>query len=89
MDGTWVAALPLVDILVVPIIVFGFAVIAGVGVLRLAWPLLQMREHRRRMITMLALVTVLVVCSVFGQFILDGFARWCAPRPTALVSRSS
>jgi hypothetical protein len=24
---------------------------------------------------------VLVVCMVFGQFILDAFSSWCAPRP--------
>lgn len=69
------------DILVLPIIVFGVAAIAGVGVLVLAWPLLKMREHRRRLITILVLVTVLVVCMVFGQFILDGFSSWCAHRP--------
>lgn len=68
------------DILVVPVVVFGIGAIAGVGMLVLAWPLLNMREHRRRLVAMLALVTVLVACMMFGQFMLDGLSSWCAPR---------
>jgi hypothetical protein len=67
------------DLLIVPVVVFGAAAAAGVGVLVLAWPLLKMREYRPRLIGILVLVVALVVCMVFGQFILDVLASWCRP----------
>jgi hypothetical protein len=66
-------------VLILPVIVFGIAAAAGLGVLVLLWPLLETREHRGRLIAVLALVTVLVACAVFGQYLLDGFSQWCGP----------
>jgi hypothetical protein len=49
----------------------------------LAWPLLKMREHRRRLVSMLVLVVVVVACALFGQFMVDGLSSWCAAGPAA------
>lgn len=64
--------------LIFPIVVFSIAGLLGLGVIVLAWPLLVAREHRRRMIAMLSLVTLLVVCTTFGQFLINAFGAWCA-----------
>jgi hypothetical protein len=69
-----------VDILLLPILVFGAAGAAGIGVLTLGWPLLVAREHRRRVLAMLALMIVMVVCATFGQYMLDAFGSWCGAR---------
>ena len=69
--------------MILPVIVFGIAAVAGLGVLVLLWPLLKTPEQRGRLVGALVLVTVLVVCAVFGQYLLDAFSQWCGPSRVA------
>ncbi len=65
---------------------FLLAAFAAVGVIVAMRPLLVTRLHRRRIALVLALVAVVVVCSLAGQYLFDQGGLWVRtglPRPPA------